>query len=176
MEFNHMGRETELESKVGGYICDLYLCGSENIWHRPFLSSSYHDQDVMKERERGILGERWALRQHGSWRNLKYIPDPKDPNPLRYAMLAATVESMAECYSYKISLGLRRGAGVLSRAQDRANFMDPNKPFEDPPSWSSDVPAVEESTSFLPDRAIINYGHPFHNRRISVNPEQLRNI
>lgn len=140
------------------------------------LRSVYRLHDALcADAQNYVMLEADYFWRRADWR-IKDIPDPKDPNPLRYAMLAAIVESMAECYNYKISLGLRRGAGVLSRAQDRANIMDPNKPFEDPPSWASDVPAVEEWTSFLPDRAIINYGHSFHNRRISVNPEQLQNI
>ncbi|KAF8797806.1 hypothetical protein BYT27DRAFT_7343977 [Phlegmacium glaucopus] len=109
------------------------------------------------------------------WR-IKDIPDPKDPNPLRYAILASLVESMVEAYNWKITLGLRRGVGVTSKEQDEAFRRDPNKPFEEVPSWASLVHPLEEWTSFLEDRAVHDYSAPFYKRRISANPLQLENI
>jgi len=109
------------------------------------------------------------------WR-IKDIPDPKDPNPLRYAILASLVESMVEAYNWKISIGLRRGVRVASRAQDDANRNDHNKPFEEAPSWASRVPPVEEWTSFLADGVINNSNTPFRKRRICANAYQLQNI
>jgi hypothetical protein len=107
---------------------------------------------------------------------IKDIPDPKDPNPLRYAILASLVESMVAAYNWKISIGLRRGVGVTSAAQDEAFRNDPNKPFEEVPSWASRVPPVEEWTSFLEDRVINHYNTPFHKRRICADAYQLENI
>lgn len=83
---------------------------------------------------------------------------------------------MVEAFNWKISIGLRRGVGVTSRAQDEAFRKDPNKPFEEAPSWASRVPPVGEWTSFIADRAITDYNTPFHKRRICANAYQLKNI
>ncbi|KAF8816285.1 hypothetical protein BYT27DRAFT_7221507 [Phlegmacium glaucopus] len=139
------------------------------------LRSLYRLHDVLCADEENYV----MLEGHYFWRRgwrIKDIPDPKDPNPLRYAILASLVESMVEAYNWKISLGLRRGVGVTSAAQDEAFRKDPNKPFEEAPSWTSQVPPVEEWTSFLSDRAITNYNTPFHKRRICADAYQLENI
>lgn len=109
------------------------------------------------------------------WR-IKDVPDPKDPNPLRYAILASLLETMVEAYNWKIKRGLRRGVGVTGKEQDEAFRQDPNQPYDEAPSWASLVPPVEEWTSFLEDRAIHNYSAPFSKRHISANPSQLENI
>ncbi|KAF8150063.1 hypothetical protein B0H34DRAFT_678980 [Crassisporium funariophilum] len=109
------------------------------------------------------------------WR-IQDIPDPRDPNPLRYAVLASLLESMAEAYNCKIKMGLRRGVCAANKEQDKAFREDPNMPFEEVPSWASQVPPVDEWTSFLEDRSIRNHSAPFHRRRISANPSQLENI
>jgi hypothetical protein len=87
---------------------------------------------------------------------------------------------MVEAYNWKIPLGLRRGVGVPSRLRDEANRKpeDPNKPFEEAPSWTSQVPPVEEWISFLSDRLLPHYNHPFCKRRICANAshQSLENI
>ena len=50
------------------------------------------------------MHEGYYFWRQAGWR----IPDPKDPNPLRYAILASLAESMVDAYNWKISLRLRR--------------------------------------------------------------------
>ncbi|OBZ65521.1 hypothetical protein A0H81_14489 [Grifola frondosa] len=42
-----------------------------------------------------------------SWK-VQDIPDPKDPDPVRYAILASFVETMTICFNERIDLGLLR--------------------------------------------------------------------
>ncbi|KAF8797803.1 hypothetical protein BYT27DRAFT_7178887 [Phlegmacium glaucopus] len=140
------------------------------------LRSLYRLHDALcADQQNYVMLESDYFWRRARWR-IKDIPDPKDPNPLRYAILASLVESMVEAYNWKITLGLRRGVGVTSKEQDEAFRRDPNKPFEEVPSWASLVHPLEEWTSFLEDRAIHNYAAPFYKRRISANPLQLENI
>jgi len=39
---------------------------------------------------------------------LRYIPDPKDSDPVRYAVVACILEALHESVNWKLSLGLRR--------------------------------------------------------------------
>jgi hypothetical protein len=113
---------------------------------------------------------------------VKDIPDPQDPNPLRYAILASIVEVMANQFNRKISLGLRRGSRGVNFQQDRERRLEVNKPFEEVPPWASSVPPVEEWISFLQDKSISEAikNKPsvmgFHKRRICADAAQLGNI
>ena len=111
-----------------------------------------------------------------AWR-LKDIPDPQDPNPLRYAILASLVESMVQAYNWKISIGARRGLRSQPRAVDEAHRREVNKPYEEPPEWAVRAPGVEEWVSFLADGSMVNcYGVAFEKRRICANASQLENL
>lgn len=71
---------------------------------------------------------------------LKDIPDPKDPDPLRYAVIASIVEELHEAVNWRLSLGLRRDRTHVYREDDH----DPWPPFtsEELPSWTSCVPPI----------------------------------
>jgi hypothetical protein len=73
------------------------------------LRSLYRLHDVLYADEQNyIMLEGYYFWRRASW-HIKDIHDPKDPNPLRYAIL---VDSMVEADNWKISLGLRRGVGA----------------------------------------------------------------
>lgn len=111
------------------------------------------------------------------WR-VEEIPDPKDPDPVRYAVLASIVEDMVYSFNRKIELGLRRGLARLKTAQLLENQRNPNKPLEAAPAWVSQVPAVEEWISFYDDRRMPEnwVESPFSKRRIAADAMQLGNI
>lgn len=70
------------------------------------------------------------------WR-LQDIPDPRDPDPLRYAMIASIVEELGEAINWRLGLGLRRNGDHLYREED----TDPLPPFipEQLPDWTKKV-------------------------------------
>ena len=113
---------------------------------------------------------------HNDWK-IKDIPDPQDPNPIRYTVLAALTESMAEAYNSKIEVLLRRG-DRRRKTMDELTALreEDDKPYEEPPPWAANVPAVEEWVSFYPDSLYYLSPDPFENRCISADPSQLGNI
>lgn len=74
---------------------------------------------------------------------LASIPDPRDPDPVRYALLACIVEELVAAFNWRLSLGLRR----LGEPVQRKHGSDPYPPFvpELPPSWTQNVAAIEPS-------------------------------
>ncbi|KAJ6160369.1 hypothetical protein N7470_003765 [Penicillium chermesinum] len=75
------------------------------------------------------------------WR-LQDIPDPRDPDPLRYAMIASIVEELVEAINWRLRLGLRRNGDHVYREQD----IDPLPPFdpEELPAWTKTVPPMNK--------------------------------
>ncbi|KAJ5915762.1 hypothetical protein N7454_010903 [Penicillium verhagenii] len=49
---------------------------------------------------------------------LQSIPDPKDPDPLRYAIVASIVEELYDAVNWRLSLGLRRNGKHIYREED----------------------------------------------------------
>jgi hypothetical protein len=78
-----------------------------------------------------------------SW-TLSTIPDPKDTDPARYAILACLVDALAQSYNFRIGLGIlrcnrwRHPAGPIPPLAERLAA------HESPPSWVHSVPAVGE--------------------------------
>ncbi|WEW59076.1 hypothetical protein PRK78_004545 [Emydomyces testavorans] len=75
---------------------------------------------------------RWALRA---------IPDPRDADPIRYAILACLAEELVHAFNWRLSLGMRRDGGHVYRERDE----DPYPPYEPETAaaWTKDVPAIE---------------------------------
>lgn len=73
---------------------------------------------------------------------LHLIPDPQDPDPVRYAVLACLVEELVCAFNWRLSLGMRRNRAHVYRERD----ADPYPPFtpERLPEWTKNVPAIKE--------------------------------
>ena len=76
-----------------------------------------------------------------NWK-LQDIPDPKDPDPLRYAIVASIVEELHEAVNWRLSLGLRRNEIHVYREKDG----DPWPPFtpEELPGWTKNVAPIDK--------------------------------
>ncbi|KAL4783850.1 hypothetical protein BJX76DRAFT_243341 [Aspergillus varians] len=85
---------------------------------------------------------------------LRDIPDPRDPNPLRYAILASIVEELHEAVNWRLSLGMRRDHQHLHRDDDSDRL--PVFASEELPEWTKGVAPI--------DRDLL---------RLSVPPEVL---
>lgn len=71
--------------------------------------------------------------------------DPRDPDPIRYALLACIVEPLLDAFNWCLSIGLRRnGKHIPPTNWDGVN--SPYAPYEplSLPSWTRHVPAVEK--------------------------------
>ncbi|KAJ5707744.1 hypothetical protein N7488_007545 [Penicillium malachiteum] len=75
------------------------------------------------------------------WR-LRDIPDPKDTDPIRCAVIACIVEELQESLNWKLSLGLRRNRQHILRERDE----DPYPEFtpEELPDWTKNVSAIDK--------------------------------
>ncbi|KAJ9213030.1 hypothetical protein DTO166G4_5360 [Paecilomyces variotii] len=73
---------------------------------------------------------------------LQDIPDPRDSNPLRYAVIACIVEELQQAINWRLSLGLRRNGEHVYRDQND----DPLPPFlpEDLPGWTKNVAPIDK--------------------------------
>ena len=95
-----------------------------------------------------------AFRMETNWfrENVKWavhdIPDPKDADPLRYAILAGLVEVLVFGFNYVVNLGLPRGSpAVISNFEILA--AQPKK-FDTPPEWALKVAPLAEKV-FVPN-------------------------
>jgi len=94
-----------------------------------------------------------------SWK-VEDIPDPNDPDPVRYAVLAGFAEAMAICFNERIDLGLlRMGSDAVSnphsrelmRSLSREQFISFTKQhYEKAPSWTAGVRGPAERFVFQP--------------------------
>jgi hypothetical protein len=92
--------------------------------------------------------------QQPGWK-LESIPDPKDPDPVRYAILASLVEEMVTLFNLRNGLGIRRGErpGKMAgryNAKDRAALQAEAARFhESPPPWVAHVPPVDGEINLM---------------------------
>lgn len=127
---------------------------------------------VSSQEQGEIMLESSYFWRHRDW-SMQDIPDPRDPDPVRYAMLASLVEEMVEAFNYKIGLGLRRGIEIY-RSDYHALAREENKPFEVCPEWALRVPALGDLVNFGREG---DQGTPtFRKRNIIADASQLHNI
>ena len=92
------------------------------------------------------------------WR-MEDIPDPKDPDPLRYAIIASIVEELHEAVNWRLGLGLRRNREHVFREEDE----DPWPPFtpEKLPGWTKRVPAIDKDQlkESVPPESLDSHGN-----------------
>lgn len=101
-------------------------------------------------------GSRWSIRN---------IPDPKDPDPVRYAILAALVETMVEAFNWRIHMGIvRKGRRVETRPLP-SGVLDTR---EVAPDWVAQVPPVAESFVLVTkaEAELLNVSQAFKKRNL----------
>ncbi|PGH19380.1 hypothetical protein AJ80_04021 [Polytolypa hystricis UAMH7299] len=113
------------------------------------LRSLYRMNEAMLSGEYSPVGQETEYFWYQpSWR-LASIPDPADPDPIRYAMLACLVEELVTALNWRLSLGMRRNGKHILRKRNG----DPYPPYNpvSGPAWTRDVPPIpRESLVGLP--------------------------
>ena len=84
---------------------------------------------------------------HPDW-SVSALPDPIDPDPTRYAVLAVLTQLMCASFNRRIERGLPRDAPAI--IIDFAALRARPKVYERPPGWAGHVVALEEKV-FIPD-------------------------
>jgi hypothetical protein len=104
---------------------------------------------------------RWATRN---------IQDPKDSNPVRYAMLASLTETLVNSFNWRLGLGLRRDGPTVEMDDDDdgpAEFQP-----EEVPLWTKKVPALSETLVLHAD----GNAPEFQRRNIIASSGELRTV
>lgn len=108
-------------------------------------------------------GSRWSIRN---------IPDPKDPDPVRYAILAALVETLAEAFNWRIHLGLLRNGERVETRPLPSEVLDQRELV---PDWAAKLPAIDEtSVLFTPEEVEeLNVGKFFKKHNLVSNAAEF---
>ena len=140
----------------------------------------------------GIVREsQYFFHDEISWR-LVDVPDPEDPDPERYAIIASVTDALVSSFNYKIRLGLRRGITNNKPYLIPEFKKEVNPPFETAPSWCSRIGPLTETCSIIPGRtggginheelaekcrqSIIDVLGPFVKRNILADATEFWNI
>jgi hypothetical protein len=78
-----------------------------------------------------------------SWPVCK-IPDPKDPDPERYAVLAVIPSLLVLAFNKRIELGLPRDAPAIFTGDQLDEWRAREREYEKEPDWASSVPPCKE--------------------------------
>lgn len=90
-----------------------------------------------------------AFWSHHQWR-VSEIPDPKDPDPQRYALLATIPYLLVRAFNANINLGLPRDAPAIFTLEEEMEFRSRPKKLEHAPAWADKVPPLDTQL-FLTD-------------------------
>ncbi|KAF9893922.1 hypothetical protein FE257_008893 [Aspergillus nanangensis] len=116
------------------------------------IRSLYRIYEAMAAREYYAVGpevEYFWYHAGRSW-ELSHVPDPRDADPVRYAILACIIEELAYAFNWRLSLGMRRDK---KNHIHRKTFDEPLPPYTEvtAPSWAKRVPAIDvDSIADLP--------------------------
>jgi len=74
--------------------------------------------------------------------SLNSIPDPYDPDPIRYAMLASIVEELVKAFNWRLGNGQRRNGKNVCRTRENPT---PKYVPETVPAWTALVPPIQKT-------------------------------
>ncbi|KAJ7280819.1 hypothetical protein C8J57DRAFT_1124328 [Mycena rebaudengoi] len=94
--------------------------------------------------------------QH-SWR-LSVWPDPRDPDPDRYTMLAGIVEELVRAFNWRLERGFHRDIDKERQMTGRERRKRVPLPLESPPDWPTAVPPARQKILLLTDAARVILG------------------
>ncbi|ETI20907.1 hypothetical protein G647_07250 [Cladophialophora carrionii CBS 160.54] len=111
-------------------MCDTWLCS---------LSRRYAGICCGDLIQMSYECEYFFFHGESSWR-LCRVRDPKDPDPVTYAVLASMVEALVEAFNWRLELGLRRDKSIDSSENRSTSFER-----EEAPTWTAAVKALPET-------------------------------
>lgn len=79
----------------------------------------------------------YFFQPRGRW-SLVNVPDPKDDDPVRYAILASMVEALVDAFNWRLELGLRRDGSKDLTENKHNTFVR-----EQPPSWTNNATTLD---------------------------------
>jgi len=123
------------------YISDLRYIPIWTIRDTP-LRAIYRLYEILMTREFVLLRREceYIWKRPGRKWSLYSIPDPCDPDPIRYAILASIVEELVKAFNWRLQHGQRRTGENITRS------IEVPWPKFDPeitPSWTALVPPIK---------------------------------
>lgn len=98
---------------------------------------------ILGGRDLSLRSELEYFFNHKDWVVSK-IPDPKDPDPARYAVVAAVIYLLVASFNKLIGMGLPRGAPAIIDDEIEARLKAQDKKWEIVPDWASKAPMLQE--------------------------------
>lgn len=93
----------------------------------------------------GLRSEVESFFNHPTWA-IAEIPDPEDPDPQRYAVLAVLPHYLVHAFNRLIERGLPRGSPAIITSIEAENDLKGRpKVLEKEPEWVARVPRLEET-------------------------------
>lgn len=80
----------------------------------------------------------YLFRQNSKRWLLCQLPDPRDDDPIRYAILASLVEALVDAFNWRLKLGLRRGGSRYRQSKGMAI----DSMLEEAPLWAKKAAPV----------------------------------
>lgn len=124
------------------------------------IRSLYRIYEAIAAREYDVIGpevEYFFYQRRRSWAVCR-IQDPRDRDPIRYAILASIAEELAVAFNWRMSLGMRRDKRKHIYRKTLDEVLPPFPP-ETAPAWATSVPAIDsEWIADLPDDALDSSG------------------
>lgn len=146
------------------------------------LNSLYRIYEVacMGDQNSLMLESQYFWHLHPEWA-VKDIPDPHDPDPVRYAVLAGVAESLAESINYRLDMGLTRTGNPGHFEFRPATEEEKVLLKEYPPVWAIHAPPCSGRVLIGHDDSVedngTSWGYPaFTKRNIVADVSGMYNL
>ncbi|KAK2739952.1 hypothetical protein FQN57_006271 [Myotisia sp. PD_48] len=116
----------------------------------------------------GYESEYFYFRQR--WR-LSQIPDPKDKDSERYAILASMVEALVAAFNWRLEIGLLRDDKIVGLTAEMNYF-----PMEEVPEWAATVGPSPRKLILTPSEASCPPSEHFLKRNIEASIGYLHGV
>jgi hypothetical protein len=105
----------------------------------------------------GYETEYFFFQSRRAW-ELHRIPDPRDRDPIRYAILACIVEALLEAFNMRLRIGMRRDHRHIPSTNEGYATYDPIVAL---PPWAKNVPPIDKQLlrDIMPRRMLDSFGN-----------------
>ncbi|KAA8894746.1 hypothetical protein FN846DRAFT_999075 [Sphaerosporella brunnea] len=128
----------------------------------------YQDLCAGLDYEMATETEYFFLHTGSRWR-LSAIPDPKEKDPVRYAILASMVEALVDAFNWRLDHGRHRNGKHESACARRMATNQRKLRYETPPEWTRWVPPLDDYLDLVQNGYAVRQDDPaFLRRNISA--------
>jgi hypothetical protein len=111
--------------------------------NNPFAALYRIYEHIMLDQHLQIRNEFEAFWLHRDWKVCQ-IPDPRDPDPERYAVVACIPALLCRAFNRRIGLGLPRNTPPIFTRTQLDAWRSQEREYESEPVWTRDVPQLND--------------------------------